>query len=77
MIYITDLRPEHVGQWVRYRGRMGEWEEGRIKSWNDRYLFVVFKCDNNWDRFEDYTGQSCDLSTIDFIDPPSAREVAR
>ncbi len=24
MIYITDLKPEHVGQWVRYRGRMGD-----------------------------------------------------
>jgi hypothetical protein len=72
MIYITDLKPEHVGQWIRYRGgRTGEWEHGRIKTWNARHLFVVFKCDERWDDFELFTSMACDPSTIDFIDDPT------
>lgn len=68
MIHISDLKPEHVGQWVRWRGGHPDHrEEGRIKSWNERYVFVVFKCDDNWERFEDYAGQSCDPSNIDFM----------
>ena len=55
-INITDLTKKDIGRWVAYTSLFGDEEKGRIKSWNDKYIFVVYKCDNNWDRFQDYTG---------------------
>jgi hypothetical protein len=43
MIDIKELRPEHVGKWVEYRGGPGKIETGKIKSWNDRVVFVVYR----------------------------------
>ena len=45
-----------VGDWVEYHGMAGEVERGRVKSWNDTYIFVVYKCAGEWDRFLDFTG---------------------
>jgi hypothetical protein len=72
MIYIRDLRAEHVGQWVRYRdAHFPEQSEiGRIKSWNDRTVFVVYRCNNEWHRFEDFTAAGTRPESLDFIDPP-------
>ena len=40
-----------VGKWVVYQN-----EKGRIKSWNSKFVFVVYKCADDWDNFENYTG---------------------
>ena len=55
MIDIVELRKEDIGRWVLYEGPAGEKEKGRIKSWNNKYIFVVYKCDHRWDRFQDFT----------------------
>jgi hypothetical protein len=74
MIDIGDLRPEHVGQWVRYRDAHfpHQSEDGRIKSWNDRTVFVVYKCDNQWHRFKDFTAAGTLPESLDFIETPSS-----
>jgi hypothetical protein len=43
MIDIKELGPEHVGKWVEYRDGPGKIEAGKIKSWNDRVVFVVYR----------------------------------
>jgi hypothetical protein len=61
MIDIKRLKPEDKGRWVSYRpDACGDElpEVGRIKSWNDRFIFVVFDCDGNWDRWEEYTAMA-------------------
>jgi len=55
MIQIKELGPEHVGKWVEYRGGAGELERGRIKSWNDRVVFVVYHRNGEWHRFKEFT----------------------
>jgi hypothetical protein len=48
------------GQWVGVytlsNGQEDYWA-GRIKSWNEKDAFVVFKCDGNWDRFSGYSAE--------------------
>jgi hypothetical protein len=44
MIHIKHLGPEHIGRWVEYHRGAGEIETGRIKSWTDRAVFVVYSC---------------------------------
>ena len=54
MIRIKDLTPDDVGKWVVYNSFNSK-ELGRIKSWNDQFIFVVYKCDGQWLNFTNYT----------------------
>lgn len=65
-ISIENLKPADVGKWVVYTPLKGASERGRIKSWNDKWIFVVYKCDNNWDKFADYTGCATDPSELNY-----------
>jgi len=58
MIDPKTLTDSDIGRWIEYRGSGGERELGKLKSWNDKVIFVVFKCDEQWDRFEDFTGEA-------------------
>jgi hypothetical protein len=66
MIDIKELRPEHVGRWVEYRDGVGKVERGRIKSWNDQVVFVVYRCDNEWHRFKEFTAAATDPADLTF-----------
>lgn len=55
MIPIETLRKEDVGKWVLYDNGFIK-EKGKIKSWNDWFIFVVYKCAGEWDNFQNYTG---------------------
>jgi hypothetical protein len=57
-----------TGDWVIYKPTG---EKGRVKSRNDSFIFVVFKCNNEWDRFHAYTGCACreiDLELLETAD---------
>lgn len=68
MINIKELKPEDNGRWVEYTGGAGEQERGRIKSWNDQYVFVVYKCNGEWERFREFTGQATSPGDLKFLD---------
>jgi hypothetical protein len=55
MINIKKLTEKDFGEWVIYKVPH-KTEIGRIKSWNEKYIFVVYKCNNDWKHFELYTG---------------------
>lgn len=67
MIDIAQLRKLDIGRWVEYRGTGGEIERGKLKSWNDEYIFVVYKCGGEWDRFKDFTGVATSPKELSFI----------
>ena len=64
---ISELKSSDVGKWVNYYSFNGV-EEGKIKSWNDEFIFVVYKCDHNWGRFQDYTGCATKPEDLRFQD---------
>lgn len=67
MVDISKLTQLEIGMWVIYNN--GNFEEtGRIKSWNEDYIFVVFNCANKWHKFKDYTGASCDPKSLRFFE---------
>jgi hypothetical protein len=41
-------------------------EKGMVKSLshNTGYVFVVFHCAGEWDKFQDYTAQTCDIDRL-------------
>lgn len=63
-----NMTKDDIGKWVEYRDR-GEPEKGRIKSFNGNWVFVVFKCDGNWDSFQNYTACACNCGHLTFIEP--------
>lgn len=69
MIKISELKPSDIGRWIKYHDGVGGIEQGRIKSWNDKYIFVVYKCDNQWDRFEDFTAAATMPYDLEWMEP--------
>lgn len=54
----------YVGMPVEYRTEYKS-EKGRVKSWNETWVFVVYKCGGDWENFDDYTG--CATSYTDLF----------
>lgn len=67
MIDITKLTKKDIGRWVEYQGSAEEREIGRIKSFNDSCIFVVYKCSGNWNRYKNFTGIATDPKKLIFI----------
>ena len=57
-IDIKELTENDVGRWVQYQDSKDGREIGRIKSWNEIFVFVVYKCAANWHKFKDYTAMA-------------------
>lgn len=64
---ITDFCEDDIGSWVIYRDSCDKKEVGRIKSFNSKYVFVVYKCDNEWDHYKNYTGCATDPEDLILI----------
>jgi hypothetical protein len=67
MIEIDNLTQADRGRWVQYRDRCdSKPDSGRIKSWNTKFIFVVYRCAGRWDDYENYTGVATDPSDLSF-----------
>jgi len=68
MIDIKKLTKDDVGKWVKYTD-FSKTELGRIKSWNDKFIFVVYSCACNWNNFKDYTAAATSPEDLEFCIP--------
>jgi hypothetical protein len=66
-IRIEDLRPDQIGAWVNYVRENREPQRGRVKYWNQRFVFVVFDCANQWDRFTDFVAAPMNPEDLEFV----------
>ena len=62
---IKDLQKTDVGRWVEHQ-RHGTKVKGRIKSWNEHYIFVVYHCDGQWDHYKAYTAAATRPNELHF-----------
>jgi hypothetical protein len=53
MIDIKKLTNKDIGREVYYNS-FNKTEFGIIKSWNDKWIFVVYKCGEDWENFTNY-----------------------
>ena len=56
-----------IGQWVKH---LQTRTIGRVKTWNDKWVFVVYNCDNDWKNFRNYTGEATKRKELQVIDKP-------
>lgn len=56
------------GQWVYYKNG----QRGKMKSQNEKYIFVVFNCAGEWDRYDQYAGQVCKPEDLSMTKPINA-----
>lgn len=67
MIVINKLTFEDIGRNVIYKPEL-ENERGKIKSWNQRYIFVVYeRPGRDMAIFENYQGIATDPEDLDFV----------
>lgn len=71
MIDLNKLTSKDIGRGVTYtRYNMygiGEPVLGRIKSWNDEWIFVVYNCDNDWKNYQEYTAAATRPVDLEFF----------
>jgi hypothetical protein len=67
MIKIKELTEGDIGKYVMYTPVFGDYEIGRIKSWNDIFIFVVYKCGNHWEKYMCYSGIATSPENLIFI----------
>ena len=73
MIDINNLTIEDVGKSVIYDNGFKK-ETGKIKSWNENWIFVVYRCNNYWYNYSDYTGCATNPRDLEFIDNPAVKK---
>lgn len=64
-----------IGAWVMYEAYQNA-QKGRIKSFNDRWVFVVYSCDGNWGNYTEYTAEATSPAKLFFTGPLTKREIA-
>ncbi len=70
MIDINELTDSDVGRWVKYQAPHGAVEMGRIKSWNDKFVFVCYDPTGKYlDNWQNYTAAATKPSSLEFIVP--------
>jgi len=53
-----------VGCKVHYTSGTFEHENGIVKSWSKDIAYVVYKCNNDWDNYQNYTGCATSLEDL-------------
>ena len=77
MIDIAKLRKEDIGRWVLYIAPHGKAEKGRLKSWNEKWIFVVYHCAGEWGRFQNFTGAATSPDDLRFTTAEEVISVRR
>ena len=54
MIDLASLTDKDRGAWVQFTG-FGMRQRGRIKTWNDRFIYVVYRSGGHSEDYEPYT----------------------
>lgn len=70
MIDISRLTSSDIGRWVEYTPKN---ERGKIKSWNDSGIFVVYDCAGEWSNFKDYTAAHTRPEDLVFVNVTGER----
>jgi hypothetical protein len=76
MINIDKLTSADVGRWVSYCTLPLQRNHGPIKGWTKQFVYVVFRCDGNWEDFADYTAAPTLAEYLDFLSPTVSEKLA-
>jgi predicted ribosome quality control (RQC) complex YloA/Tae2 family protein len=55
------------GMWVEYCDPNKPVEIGRVKSWNDKIVFVVFHANDDWSHYYNYTGSAVLIEDLELL----------
>ena len=72
MINVSSLTEADRGRWVEYCPPWGEPQRGRIQSWTNTLVNVVFRC-GNWDDYQNYPGARSLPEHLTFIEPAAGQ----
>lgn len=64
MIDITKLVSKDIGRWVELTGKA---QKGRIKFFTASFIFVVFDCEDNWNKYNEYVAIPVNPDSLTFL----------
>jgi len=67
MIELKNLTKEDIGKGVLYINNIGIKEFGRIKSYNEKWIFVVYNCNKDWGNYQNYTAAATSPDDLEWI----------
>ncbi len=69
---------EHIGRWVRYTPSHGACDYGRIKCWNEKWVFVLYTkrplTQKDWLNYTAAATKATNPKDLEFIEDPSMKE---
>ena len=71
---IKNLKSTDIGRNVWYIPSFGEPELGILKSWNEKYIFVVYPGNNDdkWANWQNYTATATNPEELTFENPQTS-----
>jgi hypothetical protein len=69
MIDLASLTDKDREAWVQYTA-FGMRRRGRIKTWNHRFIYVVYGCGGHWEDYARYTVAPTLPEELSFAEPP-------
>jgi hypothetical protein len=67
MIFKEQINNNLIGKYAVYTTPL-KIEVGRIKSFNDKWIFVVYNCNDDWDDYKSYTGVPTSPGNLNIIE---------
>jgi hypothetical protein len=67
MKIMTEADIKSIVTYIPFKGcDRSLWEMGKVKSYNNaqKIAWVVYKCNNDWDNFENYTAAATNYSDL-------------
>ncbi len=68
-IQLGRLQEKDKGRWVSYSPRVGQSEDGRLKGWNDKWVFVVYRMAAKAPNWTEFTAAASNPDDLDWIWP--------
>lgn len=69
-VRLDELSDKDVGRWIIWLDpNLQTTKKGRLKSWNNLFAFVVFNCNDQWNKFQNYTPEACAPKECRFLAP--------
>ena len=76
-VRLDQLSDRDIGRWIVWTDpNLGTVQKGRLKSWNELFCFVVFKCNDDWIRFENYSAEACAPRECRFLAPKHETKIS-
>jgi len=68
-INLNLLSEKDAGRWVLNNNQGNDYYKGRVKDWDDEFIYIVYDCDD-WNNYMDFESVATLPENLEFIPAP-------